>query len=193
MAIHIKGSYTHLTKPDVVLLLKSSINSILKTFCILSNVIFYHLHQMITMGVLYSPLHVSVHCRLFFVQSVQEASAFTYSKCHNRRSQRSPSSNFVHSLARYTATDASRSNHFRWPPVTYRQTDGWTPHNYYLNIIMMYIQLHTCTYQIKPDVVFFVKINAHVFLKTLCISPILSVDHLHQVVTMGVLQAASEC
>ena len=49
-----------------------------------------------------SPLHVSVHCRLFFVQSVQEASAFTYpGKCHDRRSQRSPSSSFVRSLARY--------------------------------------------------------------------------------------------
>ena len=79
-----------------------------------------------------SPLHVNVHCRLFFVQSVQEARAFTYGKCHDRRSQRSPSSSFVHS---------HWCREVKAFPVTssYWQIDGQTPHNYNLNI-MIYIE-----------------------------------------------------
>ena len=87
-----------------------------------------------------SPLHVSVHWRLFFIQSVQEASTFTCSKYHDCCSRRSPSFSFVCSMARYTATDASRSNCFRWPSVA----DRWTPHNYDLNIISSHSVLCHC-------------------------------------------------
>ena len=59
-----------------------------------------------------SPLHVSVHCRLFFVQSVQEARVCACSQCHHCRLQRSLNSSFLSSMARDTASCVSGSNCF---------------------------------------------------------------------------------
>ena len=48
-------------------------------------------------------LHVSIHCCLVFVQSVQEASVCVCSQCLDRRSQKTPMSSCFLSTARYAA------------------------------------------------------------------------------------------
>ena len=58
-------------------------------------------------------LHVSVHCCLVFVRSVQQAIVCACSQFLDRRSQYMPISSFFHSTARDTAPCVSRSNRFR--------------------------------------------------------------------------------
>ena len=94
-----------------------------------------------------SPLHVSVHCRLFLYSLSKKLEFAPVASAITAISQRSPNNSFLHLMARDTASCVSGSNRFRWPPVTDRRTDKY---NFSVMIHRCYQQLtHSCMITIR--------------------------------------------